>query len=674
MTNVTPLKSIYKGNTVIGLGEFNSTDTISNNYLEYSFIEINGYTVNLGESYTSDTPLATTISAGTVQLNDTISNTSVTLAATANSVNAINNIVSTKLSLSGGKITGNVDIEGNLSVTGNIANFIVNTLEIADDIIEIRKGPSLSEANSGIKFNMVTNSSGTVLKHKSFGWNKNEHRFFITNGEIDKDVVGAIATNKDDLSFFANTTSANLKNIITDSTGNGSIVFSNNAIMNNLTITNALIDGKFKSNTYFSIENGVTASAIAYNGSANVALNVSSINASSISIGTLPNERLKNIPNSALQNNAITINNTKIELGNSGTITVDSTLPVANLTIAGIVQLNDTINSSSNSLAATANSVKIAYDLANTANINASNASVLITGTIPDERLSNTTVIFGTYGSSNTIPVIVVDPKGRLSNVTNNVISISTQNITGLANSATIDTTNADNITSGTLLNDRLKNIPNSALQNSSVTIITGNGLSGGGTVSLGSEITITSNSASITASGIVQLNDDITNNSIGLAATANTVKTVYDLTNTKLNIGGGTINGDLSVSGNITGTLINSASNKLNYAELFSGSMTINNNNDTVTLDSVSAQYYRSLQYWIQISQNKNFHYFNLSVLHDGTTTYSSKFDEIFNVAKIGTITAEIQNNNIVLQYSNYGDATTQNITIKFVRMSINI
>lgn len=47
----------------------------------------------------------------------------------------------------------------------------------------------------------------------------------------------------------------------------------------------------------------------------------------------------------------------------------------------------------------------------------------------------------------------------------------SAGNITGLAASATTDTTNAGNITSGTLSNARLANVPNSALQNDAVTV-----------------------------------------------------------------------------------------------------------------------------------------------------------------------------------------------------------
>jgi len=65
--------------------------------------------------------------------------------------------------------------------------------------------------------------------------------------------------------------------------------------------------------------------------------------------------------------------------------------------------------------------------------------------------------------------------------------------ISGLASSATTDTTNAVNITSGVLPNARLSAVPNSSLANSSVTVSAGNGLSGGGAVALGGSTTLNS-------------------------------------------------------------------------------------------------------------------------------------------------------------------------------------
>ena len=85
-------------------------------------------------------------------------------------------------------------------------------------------------------------------------------------------------------------------------------------------------------------------------------------------------------------------------------------------------------------------------------------ADNITSGTLAAARLPQTAVTTGTYGSSEGTQYtrFVVDSYGRITSAANVAINIPTSQITGLAPSATIDTTDGANITTGFIPSARL--------------------------------------------------------------------------------------------------------------------------------------------------------------------------------------------------------------------------
>jgi len=113
-------------------------------------------------------------------------------------------------------------------------------------------------------------------------------------------------------------------------------------------------------------------------------------------------------------------------------------------------------------------------------------ATSKLTGTISATQLASTTVTAASNGSATHVPRFTVDAQGRLTSANSVAIAISYSAVSGLATSATTDTTNASNITTGTLNTARLGTTQDVQFANTYAKEITSNTSSTSGTFFFG--------------------------------------------------------------------------------------------------------------------------------------------------------------------------------------------
>jgi hypothetical protein len=170
--------------------------------------------------------------------------------------------------------------------------------------------------------------------------------------------------------------------------------------------------------------------------------------------------------------------------------------------------------------------------------------------TVSYSSASNTVTVSGTAGGAGGYDWTVADENGNSETISSgNTVYFSGVGTTDVTYSASTNTVaisgggGGSSYTAGTGLTlvgteFNVTGIETSLLSANSVTVTAGTGLTNGGSVSLGSSVTVDSITASTSAAGVVQLQDSVTNSTTDKAVTPNAV---YDMSGVLLrNAGSG--------------------------------------------------------------------------------------------------------------------------------------
>jgi hypothetical protein len=426
---------------------------------------------------------STTSVQGIVQLNDTVTSTSTSVAATANVVNATYNFAATKFNSSGGSITGTVSVTGNVYADNVIANSAFTSLGGTSRLQLTDIGlVSIQVAGVETKFGAsgIENSPG--IYGGSFGGNKlslNSETNLISNrGDVVKIQTGTTGTAVNDFVFSntsltvpggitANGFTAGGINVVPTlassfSTANAAFTRANNSLNVN---TGGSITGDVTVTGNLTI---VGQTVYANTTTALIADNIVTLNAA-INQASAPTvnagievDRGSSTNTSLLWNETSdkwTFTNdgsTYYDIADAGRL--DSVFSLANGT-AGVANTDYTTISASAGVYGNASHVTVTTLTANGRVSSITNTAIAIdtaaitSGTIADARLP-TKGTAGTYANSTYVPVITTDAYGRVTGVTNTAISFpaeadTLQTVT-TRGSTTANAINVTNTTSST--------------------------------------------------------------------------------------------------------------------------------------------------------------------------------------------------------------------------------
>lgn len=128
-------------------------------------------------------------------------------------------------------------------------------------------------------------------------------------------------------------------------------------------------------------------------------------------------------------------------------------------------------------------------------------------------------------------------------------------------------------------------------------------------------------------------------------------------LDNNKVDKGGDTITGDLTVTGNTASN--HAASTSVTFTTASTAQ---------IPVDTFAASVYRSAKYFVQMTSGAAYHVTELNVVHNGTTAYVVEYGENKTATSLGAFDADVSGVNVRLLFTSVNAVTT----VKVNRLAI--
>ena len=591
-TSITNTNSYISSNVSTLRGEITSNNVATFAQANAAYATANAAYESANNVFPQIAPAFAHANAAFAQGNTTITNTNSYISAnvailrgeiTANAVSA-NSVIDTNISANVATLRGEITANANLVYAqANAAYATANAAYESANNVFPQIAPAFAQANAAYAQGntTITNTNSYISSNVA-----------ILRGEI---TANAVSAN----SVINTNISANVANLQSEITANA--VSANSVINTNISANVALLRGEISSNvlTLNVYSQAAYAQANTGNTTAQAAFDKANTGPSYLvtALATGSNNR---ITVSAPTGN-VSIDLATIPTITSGTYTYPSLIVDSYGRITSITTQTPVTSISANSnstITQTATSGEVHFDLAPSG------------------------VSAGTYGSAISIPTIVVDTYGRLTNVTANSVS-TTINLAGNTGTGTV---------------------------------------SGGGTLTLSGSNSISTSVSSgtftITNNGILSFN---TRTGV-VSLTSSDVTTALGYT--PANKAGDT------VSGNFTG-ITTLGANNVTYAHSTTFSTTFTTSTTSpVTIDSFPITSYRSAKYFVQLTSSTSYHVIELSLVHNGTSVYLAQYGEVFTSASLGTFDASIVTGQLNLTFTGANAVTT----VKLIRDVINI